>query len=516
MNLVLSSGILRSNSPSGPLPRFDRRSPGWFCLVLWNHTPVPGGRAATTAALGSATLYDRSTEVSKLNASSESTVVGRLRRPARVRLRLALALSAAGAAVIAGIATTWSPATAQDRPLTANFSEVYRAGGFNAPDWALFSSPGPLGFDSLGNLYVLDPNASHVVVIDTDGRLVMTVGRKGEGPGEFQRADNLVVWRDGRFVVSDPGHNAFQVFGPDGHFKRFVRMGGQQNPLSAIRQMGRVMRPDPNGGALYAQGMPDAMGDFFGDIFGQLTGEGAKAEEGVDERGVESIDLGGEVVDAQQVLQGWRPPREEPSQEANASNFLDPSRLAEALGSSKYFEPKLLWDILPDGTLAYSDSSAYVIRLAGAAGDSAHVLARPIPPEAVNRLIMSRMIAREIRRFESEQQADTEAMSSLARGLVDARRERIEKREFFPVVSVVRGLRASWGGALWIQRRGEEPWDDQGPIDIFGPDRQYVGTFAAGATEMPAAFGPGGLVAFWEVDDLDVPSIVVRRLPEVR
>ncbi len=41
-----------------------------------------------------------------------------------------------------------------------------------------------------------------------------------------------------------------------------------------------------------------------------------------------------------------------------------------------------------------------------------------------------------------------------------------------------------------------------------------MGTFAAGAPGMPAAFGPDGLVAFWELDELDVPTIVVKRLPE--
>jgi len=31
---------------------------------------------------------------------------------------------------------------------------------------------------------------------------------------------------------------------------------------------------------------------------------------------------------------------------------------------------------------------------------------------------------------------------------------------------------------------------------------------------MPSAFGPNGLVAFVETDDLDVPYVAVRRLPE--
>ena len=98
--------------------------------------------------------------------------------------------------------------------------------------------------------------------------------------------------------------------------------------------------------------------------------------------------------------------------------------------------------------------------------------------------------------------------------MFDESRREIEDGKFFEEVPVVRGVRATWDGALWIQRRGEEPWDDSGPIDVFGADREYVGTFAAGAPGMPATFGPDGLVAFWEMDELDVPTIVVKRLPE--
>ena len=34
---------------------------------------------------------------------------------------------------------------------------------------------------------------------------------------------------------------------------------------------------------------------------------------------------------------------------------------------------------------------------------------------------------------------------------------------------------------------------------------------APGATGLPEAFGPGGLLAFVETDDLDVPYVVVKR-----
>ncbi len=58
----------------------------------------------------------------------------------------------------------------------------------------------------------------------------------------------------------------------------------------------------------------------------------------------------------------------------------------------------------------------------------------------------------------------------------------------------------------------------QGPSSAdFDVDREYVGTFAAAAPGMPAAFGPDGLALYWETDELDVPTLVVKRLPtEVR
>lgn len=83
-------------------------------------------------------------------------------------------------------------------------------------------------------------------------------------------------------------------------------------------------------------------------------------------------------------------------------------------------------------------------------------------------------------------------------------------------VPVVRRLRTSWEGTIWVQRRGEEP-DGDGPIDLLTRDGRYIGTLAADATAMPSAFGPNGLIAFRERDELDVSRVVVKRLPpEIR
>ena len=44
-------------------------------------------------------------------------------------------------------------------------------------------------------------------------------------------------------------------------------------------------------------------------------------------------------------------------------------------------------------------------------------------------------------------------------------------------------------------------------------DGNYIGTLPAGATELPDAFGPDGLAAFLELDELEVATVVVRKLP---
>ena len=413
----------------------------------------------------------------------------------------------------AGMTGAGDRAAAQDRPLEADFAEVYRAGGIAAPDWAQFTSPNNLGFDGSGNLYVLDSGAFQVVVINRNGELERTVGSQGQGPGEFNAPMTLAVWTDGALAVGDMGHNAYQLFGPDGQLDRFVKMSAGEGLMAGFAGMRSSVKPDPRGGALIAQGAPGALAGLSG-LTKDLTG--METEPGVDDRGLERLDLGGDILEAELVLQGWRIPSEEAGADITVNDLQDVSGMVGMMiGNETHFEPAMIWDVLPDGTIAYSDSSAYAIKLADGRGEAKGVLRRELYPEPVTRRIRSGMIEEKLREMD-EQMEEGGAAAMLAMvppGMVEAMRDGLEKMDFFPEVPVVRGLRATWDGSLWIQRRGDEPWDDSGPIDVFNGDGEYVGTFAADETAMPNAFGPDGLVAFVELDEMDVPTIVVRRLP---
>lgn len=300
-----------------------------------------------------------------------------------------LTVSATALATTFILIATAPPAAAQDRPLAADFPEVYRAGGLNAPDWAQFAGRGPVSFDAAGNLHILDSGNYTVVVIDPQGGFVRTVGRQGEGPGEFGFTFRLVVWRDGRLAVNDLQNNAIHVFGAGGEFDHSVRVPSHISLTS--------IRPDPSGGALYARGSSSSTSPIR-EALAELTGE-SPPEEGLDEFSIGRIDLTADAFAIGLVLQAWRVAREDRAEEVSVDDILsDPSRImSTALTSSQdrmFFEPTLRWDILPDGLIAYADSSAYAIKLVRPGGPVVEVIRRPVEPEAVTRRLRSAAIER--------------------------------------------------------------------------------------------------------------------------
>lgn len=421
---------------------------------------------------------------------------------------------AAAAALVASL----SPGNAmagQDRPLSADFPEVYRVGGFDAPEWAEFAGAPMVTFDAAGRLYVqestalsavLGGSAGPVAVIDRSGSLIRTIGGPGEGPGEFDEPRGLAVWRDGRLAVADVGHSAYQLFTPDGEFERLVRMRGGSGAFSGLMNARSRLRPDPAGQALIAQGISSGESAFTSAV-GRMFGADAAEEGRVDDRGLERLRLDGEDVVGEKLLEGWRPATDDDGQESPL-DLSDPSSIVGTImGGERWFEPELLWDILPDGGIVYSDSTAYRIRVTDPGGRAIRTLTRPFAPKPVTRGVRSAVRDRSLAQLSGGEGGDMQA----------AIREQIRNRGFMDEIPVLSALRTTCDGALWIQRRGEEPWDEDGPIDVMRADGAYVGSYAAGATDMPEAFGPDGLVAFVERDELDIPSIVVRRIPvEVR
>ncbi|MCY3808166.1 MAG: 6-bladed beta-propeller [Gemmatimonadetes bacterium] len=88
-------------------------------------------------------------------------------------------------------------------------------GELDGPEELLFGSIWSIAVDDDHNVYVFDGQAQEVRVFDSAGVYVETLGRPGEGPGEFSRAEAIAMLADGRLVVRNPGNQRLEVFGPE-------------------------------------------------------------------------------------------------------------------------------------------------------------------------------------------------------------------------------------------------------------------------------------------------------------
>lgn len=390
----------------------------------------------------------------------------------------------------------------RDRPLDADFEEMFRVGAVEGEDWEMFSHVASVAFDADGNLYVIDglKNISElnmrILVFDADGEFLRQFGSMGEGPGEFNMPTGVAVMRDGTTVVEDLRHRAYQLFDADGEFLRMVRMRGGIGYHNLL--------PDPRGGGVFTM---KEDGVFFS--VGSADGDPPPPPTF---RPLWRVDLGGDDARNDTVVEGWLAPRGEAP---------DRPGLPPGPHQAPVYEPPFLAGVLPDGSVVHSDSSAYALKITPPdPGGVARVIRRPLRPRPVTREM---------------EDAYNELVSNEGSIVNETTGERstyeLPKRVFHPEVSILLALAATWEGSVWVQRRAEDAgnrvqigpaslglfgpknWHTPGPIDVVTADGRYVGTFATEATPLPDAFGPDGMAAFIELDELDVASVVVRRLP---
>ena len=344
----------------------------------------------------------------------------------------------------------------------------------------MFGSVAGLGFDNAGNLYIPDTQAMRISVVDPEGNLVRQFIGEGEGPGEFgndvAKVLRFAVMRDGRVAVYDPGHIGFALFGADGEFERRIPVGGDYRrrwpilpDIQAFPGMERVLAttrvnylstPDPGPRPLF--------------------------------RYVLSYDFSGDEAAVDTAATAWNRPSDR-----------------------QVFGPELMASALPGGGVAFSDSSAYAIKFTAPGGRVTRIVTRPFRPRPVTDRIRSEERERRLEGLLEGRQPTTgdETMDAAFQAMTEAQRAGIESMEFYHEMPVLLALRTGWEGTIWVLRRGEEGADGN-PIDLIASDGRYLGTLAPGPTSLPEAFGPDGLVAFVERDDLDVPYVVVKRLPD--
>ena len=423
--------------------------------------------------------------------------------PSRMPARIAIALVIAGPEHAQRIVEL----PVEDRLLNADFPEVYRVGG-GGSDWELLTTVTSLSFDANGNLHVADLSGDEleVIVVDPRGTLVRRFGRKGEGPGEFRDATEAFALPDGRTVVPDNGHFAYHVFAPGGSFERMVRYPGvgpnhNRTPAETPARNPRLRMADR----------------WSGDLILRVTR--------VWEVQIDSVTRQGSIRIVDGPLQVLRLHLgEEDSREDTVSAVM--SRDDDA-----GFQTQFLFGPLPGGAVAISHSRDYAIRITGPSPEVTRILVRRLAPRTWTDRRLDEY-AKYLQGGFREAAAKGEGVAAIGGG-IDNLITRIGEARFTGDIPLIEALETTWEGNIWVGRVPADGFPDldfetmlsgtfapsqdrprprrSAPIDILTPGGAYIGTLPSAV--MPLAFGPDGLAAYLEINELDVPEVVVRRLP---
>jgi hypothetical protein len=390
----------------------------------------------------------------------------------------------------------------EDFTLALSPSDVYSVGSFEGEDWETFSGVAATRFDAEGNLYIFDRGNYRVVVVDRAGEFVREFGRQGDGPGELSSPMSMSLLPDGNVAIFDIGHRAFLIFDSQGEYLR-------SSPVDLMQGIpGAAVRTLPDGSVISGGG-------------GQIriaAGPGGGAQNEPTGRPITRFALD-EEGSREDIYRAWElPAPDETTQSLSAGG----GRMSFRMGRQRAFEPGLSVEVLPDGRLAVVDSVGYRVRLLSPDGSVSGVLERPVSPTLVTDQIRDAEKERQIEQL-MEGGGPQVRMRMIGSGgggaqdvgqdaIRDMMRSRVEEMIFADQIPVIERMAADWSGRLWIQR-ASGVIGEQGPTDVITAERAYLGTIPADGLRIPAAFGPDGLVAYIETDELDVPSVVVRQLP---
>jgi len=343
-------------------------------------------------------------------------------------------------------------ATPTDVPLAWTFDSLFTLGGMDSGPQAFYQlRDGVVGADTGGDIFVLDTDAKRIVVFDSAGAFLRSMGAPGGGPGELQWPIALVVRPGGAAAAFDIGKGGLVWFDAAG-------AAGDQVPL----------RDWYNGGTIHATG--DALflaNRDFGD-----EAASAGSEELVRLTDADTIPLVAFARPSAGVVQ------------------LKSCGMS-IRGIPPVFTPSLRW-AANGNRIAVAGGVAYeVLLLAGT--DTVGIVRRPLETEAASRDAAAEEIGERFRVATSEGVRVCKADDVV---------EQLGYAERIPIIADVA---AGPDGTWWVRRR------NHGGADVFAADGSYLGTLPESAP-FPVLALPGRRVASIAVDEMDVERLVVYRV----
>jgi sugar lactone lactonase YvrE len=89
-----------------------------------------------------------------------------------------------------------------------------------------FNYPVAIAIGPKGRVYVTDAMNFRVQIFDPEGNIVSTFGRAGSAPGEFDKAKGIAVNRDGHIFVAEALHDIIHVYDSEGRLLTVIGKSG--------------------------------------------------------------------------------------------------------------------------------------------------------------------------------------------------------------------------------------------------------------------------------------------------
>ncbi len=334
--------------------------------------------------------------------------------------------------------------------------EELRIGTLDGTGPNMFGSIRDFEVDRYGRFWLFEGQAQELRLFDRDGRFVRTVGRQGEGPGEFNQVIGMAWGPDDNLWIVDPSNNRLSVVDTAGVFV-------DSHPTIG----GIVMMPWPGGfddeGQFYTYGVDTTVEDDFALVM---------VRHGRDLQPIDSV-----------------APPEYPGEGEHFEIRNENSWMMTDVP----FTPSIEWSLGRDGTYWAGLTGDYRIFQLGWGGDTLRSIRREYEPLPVTSSDLEEARERLDWFIEAGGKADWSRIPALKPAFDD-----------FVIDDA---------GYLWVQMIAE-PGEENRLFDVFDPTGRYLGEVRV---PFPVEFYPapiiqdGYMYAVTE-DDLEVPFVVRARI----
>jgi hypothetical protein len=403
-------------------------------------------------------------------------------RPTRLAIPISLLLASCGGSTASSLAravvdtlpggiprvssggpTAWTDSTGAHLVEEARFS-----GEDGTP--AEIGQPNSVAVDEEGRVYVVDSKPAVIKVFAPDGSLVRSIGREGEGPGEFRVG--FIAVRGKHVVVQDPELSRISLWDTAGTFLRSWRSSCCYHSDILIDRKNRIHVPT---------------------AFGRTKGEPP--------RGVPYVrwSLEGDNLDSVWV------PHREATKVWKVSLKGSDGKDVMAMVLPIPLQPDVKSALHPEGGLVHGWTGAYWLTRSPAGSDSSRVFGRLWTPEAISDDRRTAAVEAQVKQV-SEGYGEENARRAFALADVPG------------TLPAFAGLRVDESGRTWVRRHPVTIADTaRTAFEVFDSAGAYLGPVSV-RLKLPEfglqAWTRNGLVAIVEDDD-GRPTVVRFRFRQV-